>query len=353
VRALRIDNGTMKLSAELPEPACPPGEAIIRPTRLLISPADLCAAGLISGSPETRPFQGVLGSQFVGIIKKINLPADAGPLLAARKSWVGRRIVGCPTHSCGSCDLCRHGLAIHCRARRVMGVFERDGCFADAFAAPLLSLSQVGDSVSDDKAVFAHVLSGALHAVNMLRGQHASFITVLGDGVLALLTAQALARMNKTVRVLSSHPERQKLCEKWGIKHRAIEEPGRRQDQDVVVDCTGSSTGLRLALQLVRPRGIVLLKSPLGLAPFPPGQPLPEVAAGSAWSTPVDLTPAIVNEVQIVGSRDGPIPDALRMLGEDSIDVLSLVTRRARFEDAVAAMQAAMAPDALAVTLEV
>jgi threonine dehydrogenase-like Zn-dependent dehydrogenase len=204
----------MKLSAELPEPACPPGEAIIRPTRLLISPADLCAAGLISGSPETRPFQGVLGSQFVGIIKKINLPADAGPLLAARKSWVGRRIVGCPTHSCGSCDLCRHGLAIHCRARRVMGVFERDGCFADAFAAPLLSLSQVGDSVSDDKAVFAHVLSGALHAVNMLRGQHASFITVLGDGVLALLTAQALARMNKTVRVLSSHPERQKLCEK-------------------------------------------------------------------------------------------------------------------------------------------
>jgi threonine dehydrogenase-like Zn-dependent dehydrogenase len=234
-----------------------------------------------------------------------------------------------------------------------MGVFERDGCFADLFAAPLLSLSQVSDSVSDDKAAFAHVLSGALHAVNMLRGQHASFITVLGDGVLALLTAQALARMNKTVRVLSSRPDRQKLCEKWGIKHRGLEEPGRRQDQDVVVDCTGSSSGLRLALQLVRPRGIVLLKSPTGLAPFPPGRPLPEVASGSAWSTPVDLTPAIVNEVQIVGSRDGPIPDALRMLGEDAIDVLSLMTRRFKLDEAPVAMQAAAAPESLAVIMDV
>jgi threonine dehydrogenase-like Zn-dependent dehydrogenase len=353
VRALKMESGSMRLVAELPEPACVPGEAIIKPTRVLLSPADVAAAGLGGGEGGGRPFEGVLGSQFVGVVKKINLPADAGPLLAARKTWVGRRVVGSPTLACGACDLCRHGLAIHCRARKVLGVFERDGCMADAFAMPLLGLAQVGDNVSDDKAVFSHVLSSALHAVNMLRGQHASFITVLGDGVLALLTAQALARMNKTVRVLSSNPERQRLCEKWGIKHRGIEEPGRRQDQDVVVDCTGTSAGLRLALQLVRPRGIVLLKSAMGLAPFPPGRPMAEVGEGSPWGTPVDLTPAIVNEVQIVGSRDGPIPDALRMLAEDAIDVMGLVSKRFRFDEAPTAMRAAGVAESLGVVVEV
>ncbi len=347
-----MESGSMRLLAELPEPSCPPGEAIIKPTRVLLSPADVAAAGIGGSSDESRPFEGVLGSQFVGVVKKINLPADAGPLLAARKTWVGKRVVGSPTLSCGACDLCRHGLAIHCRARKVLGVFERDGCLADSFAMPMLGMTQVADAVTDDKAAFSHVLSSALHAVNMLRGQHASFITVLGDGVLALLTAQALARMNKTVRVLSSRPERQKLCEKWGIKHRAIEEPGRRQDQDVVVDCTGTSAGLRLALQLVRPRGIVLLRSPMGLAPFPPGRPLPEVGPGSAGSTPVDLTPAIVNEVQIVGSRDGPIPDALRMLAEDTIDVLGLIGKRFRFEEAPAALHAAGQAESLGVMID-
>ena len=341
----------MRLQAELPEPVCNPGEAIVQPTRLLISPADVAAAGL-GDCPGGPPFEGVLGSQYVGVVKKVNLPADSSPLLAARGSWVGKRVVGSPMLSCGSCDLCRHGLAIHCRGRKVLGVFERDGCFADAFSAPLLSLSQAPASVSDEQAVFSHVLSSALHALNMLRGQQASYITVLGDGVLALLTAQALARMNKSVRLLSSHVDRQRLCEKWGIKHRAVEEPGRRQDQDVVVDCTGSSAGLWLALQLVRPRGIVLLKSPLGLAPFAPGRPLPEVASGSPWSQPIDLTLAVANEIQIVGSRDGPIPDALRLLSEDAIDVLSLVSKRCKFEEAPAAMKAAATGEHLAIVLE-
>src|SRR5690606_6250511 len=97
-----------------------------------------------------------------------------------------------------------------------------------------------------------------------------------------LLTAQALARLNKSVRLLGSRPERVALCERWGVKHRLIEEAGRRQDQEVVIDCTGASGGasgggaLRLAMQLVRPRGVILLCSDILTPPFPPGVPLPD-----------------------------------------------------------------------------
>lgn len=347
MRALTFDGQTLRYLPTAPEPEPGPGEALIRPTRLAIGPADvaLVRAGSASG------FSGVVGHQFVGVVKKINLPADAPPLLAARKGWVGKRVVASPTVSCGTCDLCRGGLPMHCRARAVMGLHGRDGCFCDFLVAPLSSLSPVPDNVPDDKAIFAHPVGAALHAAMILRNEHSSFVTVLGDSALALLTAQALARLNKHVRVLTGGTDRGRLCERWGIKHRALEEPGRRQDQDVVVDCTGSSAGLRLALQLVRPRGIILLQSPLALAPFPAGKPLAE--AGGAWGTPIDLTIAAVNEVRIFGSRDGPIADALGALSEDAIEVASLISKRFKFDEALKAMESAGAPDALGVLIDV
>ena len=350
MRALRLEDGRVRLVGDAPEPGATAGEALIRPTRLLVSSFDARAA---TGDPAApaglTPFAGVLGHQFVGVVKKVNVPADASPSVAARKNWTGKRVVASPTIACAACDLCRAGLSNHCRARKVMGVHGHDGCFAELFSAPLTSLFMVPDRVTDDQAVFAVALSSAVHAVNMLRSEGHSYITVLGDSALALLTAQALARKNTTVRVLSSRPDRSRLCEKWGIKQRPLDEPGRRQDQDVVVECSGSAAGLRLALQLVRPRGVILLKSPAAMAPFPPGRPFPEVPDAPT----VDLTPAIVNEVQIVGSRDGPVPDALAMLAEGTIDVTSLITRRCKFDEAVAALQAAISPDNLAVVMDV
>jgi len=351
VRAVKFDGSTIGLTATDVAVAAAPGEAVVRPSRVLITAADMIAAGLGAGeggggaAPETQPgahaFKGVLGSQYVGVVKEINLPPDAGAAMLSRKGWVGKRVVGTPAIPCTSCDLCRTGLSAHCRARTVLGVHQRDGCLAEAFTVPLSSLCPVPDAVVDDAAVFAYTLSSALHAANMLRGEHTSFITVLGDSAMAMLTAQVLARMNKSVRLLTSKPDRQRLCERWGIKHRGVDEPGRRQDQDVVVDCTGTSGGLRLALQLVRPRGIVLLKSPSALAPFPPGRPMPMVraGAGSSYAEPVDLTPAIVNEVQILGSRDGPMPDALRMLAEKAVDVSGLIVKRVKLEEVPAAMR--------------
>lgn len=350
MRALRTDGQQTRFVTDAPEPTLAPGDALIKPTRLLASAADIEAA---RPSPDHPGFRGVLGSQFVGVVKKINLPGDAPPALRARAAMVGKRVVAPPAIPCAACDLCRGGLSAHCRARTVLGVHQRDGCFQDLFAVPAGVLCAVPDSVSDDQAVFAHALSGALHAANMLRSEHSSFITILGDSVLALLCAQVLARMNKSVRLLSARADRAGLCERWGIKSRALSEPGRRQDQDVVVDCTGSSAGLKLAMQFVRPRGMILLKNPGALAPCPAGRPMGDAPAGSPWATGVDLTPIVVNEVQVVGSRDGPIGDALRMLSEGVIDVTGLIGRRFKFDDAVAALSAASAPDALGIVIDV
>lgn len=345
MRAVRLDLSpphAPRILTDLREPECGPGEALVRVSRTLLSPAD-------SACVSRGTFRGVLGSQFVGVIKQANVPDGASASIAARKGWVGKRVVAAPSIACASCDLCRGGLSVHCRARKVLGIHERDGGLCDMVSVPLGALHLVPDSVNDLCAPFAHMVSGALHAGNMLRSEQKSFITVLGDSAVALVCAQVLARMNTSVRLLSSRPDRLRLCERWGIRHRAIDEPGRRQDQDVVVDCTGTSAGLGLALQMVRPRGIVLLKDPAAQRPMAMGAG----GDGQGWKTPVDLSPAVVNEVQILGSRDGPMPDALRVLSEQTVDVAALITRRMKLEDAPEALRLIATGEPTAIVIEI
>jgi threonine dehydrogenase-like Zn-dependent dehydrogenase len=160
---------------------------------------------------------------------------------------------------------------------------------------------------------------------------------VLGDGPLALITAQVLVKMNASVRVVGRAPARFGLCEKWGIKHRAVDEVGLRGDQDVVIDCTGSADGLAVALGMVRPRGKVVLKTP-----WPGAISREESLAGA-------LASVVLHEVEVIGSFLGPMHEAVTALAENQVDVVSLIGRRFPLSDGVAAIKAAAAADALKV----
>ena len=330
MRALRTDGQTIQLVPDAPEPLLGPGEALIQPTRVLLTPVDAQSG-----------FSGTIGHLFTGVVRQVNIPKDASASLALKRGLLGRRVVAAPVVSCGHCDQCRGGLPSHCRARQVPGILGRDGACADLVAMPLANLLLLPDSLTDDRAVFAPILASVLHTAHMLRAESRAFVTVLGDSALALLAAQCLAGLNKSVRLLSDHPDVGRLCERWGVKHRPLSDPGRRQDQDAVVDCTGSAAGLRLAMQLVRPRGMVMLKSPLADMPFPAGRPFPD-AAGD-WKAGIDLTPIVANEIQVIGSRDGPLPEAVAALAAGSVDVVPLLGRRFRLEQGVAGLAAGAA----------
>lgn len=347
MRALRVDsNHELHLTDKAPDPGVMPGEALIRVSRVLLTHADAGAAGLASLPPSVPPFVGTVGHLFCGTVKKIDFPADAPETVLQKKNLVGKRVVAAPSIACAHCEMCRVGLAAHCRTRTVAGMYARDGACAEFISWPISQLVAVPDGLSDEKAVFAHPLACALHAAHMLRAENKAFVTVLGDSLGALLTAQALARVNKAVRLLSTKPDRARLCERWGIRHRPVTEAGRRQDQDAVVDCTGTAAGMRLALQFVRPRGTILLQSPLGLFPHPPGRAMSE-STGVGYAQPVDLTMAVANEIQIHGCREGPLPDAITMLQEGAIDVSAILPDKVRLEHASAALQALKDPDHL------
>ena len=320
MRALVFDGERVGVDARYAEPEPRPGEAIIRPTRMGICSTDLEICRGYMG------FTGVLGHEFVGVVEAVGEKKDA--------AWVGRRVVGNINCVRSVCDLCRAGLRDHARDRSVLGIKDRDGCFAEAFSLPVDNLFAVPDHVDDDHAVFCEPLAAAYQVLRQLTVEGRPYITVLGDGRLGLLVAQVMNSLNATVRVVGKHEEKLRLCEKWGIKHRLLPDVGLRQDQDIVVDCTGSASGLSTAMQMVRPRGTIVLKTTVA----------PPSSTGSTSPTPapvVDLSPLVIHEIKLIGSRCGPFPDALEALGSQRVDVVSLIGRRMKLDDGVEALRLA------------
>jgi threonine dehydrogenase-like Zn-dependent dehydrogenase len=236
--------------------------------------------------------------------------------------------------------MCRGGVSEHCRQRTVLGIAGRDGCFAELFTLPVRNLLEVPQAVDDDRAVFTEPVAAAYQITRQITIEGRPYVTILGDGRLGLLCAQVLSRLNATVRLVGKHESKIDLCAKWKIKHRLLGDVGLRADQDIVVDCTGSPDGLRTAMGRVRPRGRIVLKTTVA----------PTAAAGEG----IDLAPLVVNEIQLIGSRCGPMPEALYALASEQVDVLPLISRRFKLDQALDALKLAAAkrPDVIKVLIE-
>lgn len=333
MRALVYDGKEPRLHTSYRDARPAAGDALIRPLRMGVCATDLELCRGYMG------FTGVLGHEFVGVVEEA-AGRDA-------KGWVGKRVVGTINCVCGKCDMCKAGLREHCRSRTVLGIAGRDGCFAERFTLPVQNLLAVPEAIDDDHAVFTEPLAAAHQILRQLTIEGRPYITVLGDGRLGLLCAQVMSRLNATVRLVGKHPEKLALCEKWGVKHRLLSEVGLRADQDIVVDCTGSADGLKTAMAMVRPRGKIVLKTTVA-PPSPrgrdgsPAQPHPSV----------DLSPLVIHEIQLIGSRCGPFPEALASLAGQKVDVVSLISRRMKLSDGVEALRAAARPGVIKVLLE-
>ncbi|MEQ9454516.1 MAG: alcohol dehydrogenase catalytic domain-containing protein [Phycisphaeraceae bacterium] len=321
MQALVLDqDGGVRLKQDHPEPRARAGEVVIRPLLMGVCSTDLELAKGYMG------FAGVLGHEFVGEV--IEATDESG------KAWLGKRVVGEINAVCGACDLCLKGLREHCRSRTVLGIQGRDGVFAERFSLPVKNLHEVPGHVSDEQAVFVEPLAAAYQVVRQLTVEGRPYVTVLGDGRLGLLCAQVLGELNATVRLIGKHPEKLALAEKWKVRHRLLGDVGLRQDQDMVIDCTGSAEGLTTALGMVRPRGTIVLKTTVAVSSYP---------------EPVDLSRVVIDEITVIGSRCGPFGMALDALARDAVDVVSLISRRAKLSSGGEILAAAKQPGVIKV----
>jgi threonine dehydrogenase-like Zn-dependent dehydrogenase len=306
----------LQVDASAPAPSGGAGEAVI----------DVLLAGICATDLEIvrgyMNFRGILGHEFVGRVRK-------GP-----GELIGKRVVGEINCVCGKCDLCQSGLSRHCRKRTVLGIAGRDGAFAEQLALPVMNLHLVPDALSDEEAVFVEPLAAAIQVVQQCKIEPRMQVTVIGPGRLGLLVAQVVARTGCKLDVVGRSAAGLEFCEKKGIQPVPLSSVVPRADRDVVVECSGSPEGLRLAMTLVRPRGTIVLKS--------------TYAGGST----VDLAPIVVNEVTVLGSRCGPFPEALKALARRDVEVASMVSRKFELSRAAEAFEAARDPRNIKVLLK-
>lgn len=315
MRALYFDK-VLAYQSRQPEPAVADGDSLVR-----VRQAGICATDL-EITKGYMGFRGVLGHEFVGVVEQ-----------SPDKQLVGQRVCGEINVVCGRCDLCLAGLSSHCRQRSVLGILNHDGAFADYLRLPAINLHVLPKEIDDDQAVFVEPLAAAFQVLKQIKLDGRKWVTVLGDGRLGLLVAQVLRNAGCPVRVIGKHPEKLAMCEKWSIRSRPLDDIKPRHDQDVVVDCTGSASGFDLAMQMVRPRGSIVLKSTF------------------ASAKPLNLAPLVIDEIVVIGSRCGPFREAIRALAEKSIDVVSLIHRRMKIEQGPEAITLAARPGVLKVIL--
>jgi threonine dehydrogenase-like Zn-dependent dehydrogenase len=266
-------------------------------------------------------FRGVLGHEFVGI--------------AEQGRYAGQRVAGEINCACGRCDYCRQGLETHCPHRTVLGILNHDGAFADRLWLPEKNLHPLPDAISDDAAVFVEPVAAAFQIPSQLELQRFKNSIVLGDGRLGNLCAQVLHARGINPLVVGKHPEKLTRLERLGIRTALLGEMQERGIVDLVIDCTGSSTGFPTACRLVRPRGTIVLKTTIADENGP------------------NLAPVVIDEITVVGSRCGPFSDAIVALAAGEIEVESLVTSRFPIDEAIPAFEAAQRKDQLKVLLDV
>ena len=292
MKAVVIRAGSAALEA-VPSPEAQ-SECLIRITRAGICGTDL---ELLRGYGA---FEGIPGHEFVGIVA--DAPAEA-------RAWIGRRVVGEINVGCGACDWCAARVKEHCPHRTVVGILGRSGAFAEYLTLPVANLHAVPEHVHDDVAVFVEPVAAACRILEQIEVSGRT-TAVIGDGRLGLLIAQVLCRAGARVRVFGRHAHKLRIAEQLGL---AVN--GGPERYDIAVDATGRAEGLRLASELVRPRGTIVMKSTYH------GE-----GALKAW-------PLVVDEVQLVGSRCGPFAAALDLLATGAVEVRPLLAATYALED--------------------
>jgi threonine dehydrogenase-like Zn-dependent dehydrogenase len=284
-----LENGKVLVRNEA-RPRRPEGFALIR----------LLYGGICNTDIELQRgyygFRGTPGHEFVGEVVE-----------ADDRRWVGQRVVGEINLACGKCEWCARGLGRHCPTRTVLGIVKQPGAFREFLTLPEGNLRRVPREIPSEEAVFIEPLAAACEILDQVRIPRGAPVAVLGDGKLGLLVSQVLQAHGSQVHQYGRHKDKLRIAERSGVSTEIAKKVPVAK-YEFVVEATGSSEGLRQAVQMTQPRGTVIMKSTVhGLVSM-------------------DSAPVIVNEITLVGSRCGRFEPALKLLKDRQVRVDAMIS---------------------------
>ncbi len=297
-----IFDESLKFVEDYKKPERKQNEALIRPLLLGICNTDEEITKGYMG------YKGVLGHEFVGVVEDCD-----------DKKLIGKRVTGGINLGCGNCPECAKGLERHCKNRQTLGIYKKDGCFSEFFTLPVSNLLVVPDNVSDETAVFIEPLAAAYEIFEQIQIKPTDKVAILGDGKLGLSISLIMNNLNVDCIHMGKHKEKLEISRQFGSKVKLISEieESELKTFDVVIEATGSVGGFETSLSLVRPRGILVLKSTI------------------AAKEGLNLASVVIDEITVTGSRCGQFAPVLRLMEKGKINTKPLITKILPFDKAL------------------
>ena len=202
----------------------------------------------------------VLGHELAGIVDMVGENVEG--------IAVGDRVLSQTTyHVCGHCRFCKRGEFNHCPERKGLGS-AANGAFAEYVVTWKGSVMKLPDGMTFDQGASIEPLSCGVHALTE-RTQCGcnDVVVILGPGPIGLYAAQVAKAQGAYVIVagLTQDMGRMELALKLGIDRavdtqkedlvKVCKELTEGYGADVVVEATGSSKAVDLAMNAVARRG--------------------------------------------------------------------------------------------------
>ena len=217
----------------------------------------------------------ILGHEIAGTVRAV------GAQITAVKP--GDRVAVDPSRACGKCRFCALGLQNHCLDMRFYGSAmpfpHIQGGFRQRLVVEERQCVAIPDHMSLSDAAFAEPLAVCLHAKNRagdLAGRH---VLVTGCGPIGAL-AIAAARLGGAARIVATDVADRPLAmaRQMGADHavNVATDPAAldafKADKgafDVMLEASGNAAAIKSGLELLRPRGILVLVGLGGEAQLP------------------------------------------------------------------------------------
>lgn len=273
----------------------------------------------------------VLGHEIAGTVAAINAPANG--------LKVGDRVAINPSRWCGSCANCKSGRPNLCEAIYFMGSASKtphmQGGFSSYFDAIPDQCIKIPDHVPFQAAALGEPLAVCLHAVGRAGDITGKSVLVIGAGPIGLITMMAAKRKGAGRVMISdiaagalSYASRLGADQTVDVSSGpdALLDAVKAHPVDVVYEASGSPAGVAAAIGAVKRGGTIVQ---IGNLP------------GGLFPAPVNAI--MSKELNFVGTFrfSHEYFEAVEMIADGSIDMLSIVTGSRPLDQAVDAVKLA------------
>ena len=234
----------------------------------------------------------------------------SGIVVKGSNKLEGKIVVPEINFPCDSCQYCRSGLYTHCPHRKVLGI-NFDGAMAEYFIAPITALHVVED-LDPIIAVEVEPLAAIINALEQFPPRPCDEIAVIGSGNIAILTIQLLRSMGFDVTaIVRKDSPKIRYVSKYATHILTVEEIEqctdifKKRGFSYIFEVSSDPNAINIAISIARPRALIHVKS----------------TPGSYGK--INLTPAVVKELRIVGTRCGSFREfekAINILREGVVE---------------------------------